>query len=243
MKCSAGCGFAALCVLLVAGSASAGVAFSDPVVNSDPTGDTFPGSAAGVIHDIVSIESRLGGGLVEFRVRFNAPIAAPSDFASPNNLTGFLDLDVDQNPATGATSQKTLFSPVGPSSLGAEFYVDLFSEAFQPGLADLVDTMTGFSSGTVAVSFNDDLLTILVELAVLSNDDGAIDYGVIVGDFIDNTDEARNPGLPVLTTVVPMTPSPEPTAVATWVVVALVGGWYSRTTRSRLRRDTTRSLP
>jgi hypothetical protein len=188
--------------------ARTGLAISDPVVFSDPLGDTFAGSGAGVVHDIISVESRLNAAQVEFKVRFASPIAAPSELGSLNNLTGFLDLDVDQNASTGGPSQNSLFSPAGPSGLGTEFFVDLFSEEFQPGLADVVDTATGFAVGTAPVAFDDELLTILVDLALLGNDDGAINYGVTVGDFIDSTDEALNPGLPVPTTV-PIT-IPEP---------------------------------
>jgi hypothetical protein len=187
----------------------------------DPIGDTFASNGALVIHDITRIGAELLANEILFTTSFNGPIAAPSDIFSLNNVTGFIDIDIDQNQATGTISRQTTFSPNGVSGLGSEFYLDLFSEEFQPGLVDLVDTSTGFSVGQGSVSFGNDFFTIQVDLSLLGSDDGFVNYGVIVGDFIGATDEATNPGGPPATTG-PVNPIPEPWSACVWMILVVL---------------------
>ena len=67
----------------------------------DSAGDTF--GAGPVLHDILSTSAALMSSSIQFTVTFAGPIAPASAFA-PNSLTGFLDIDTDQNAATGGTA-------------------------------------------------------------------------------------------------------------------------------------------
>ena len=107
---------------------------------ADPLEDTF-GSPT-VVHDITSIGSSLSRDEITFFVEFAEAIAAPSDLLSINSVVGFLDIDTDQDTGTGAISNQTTFSPSGPSGLGVEYFLDLSSEEFAPGLVDVVETVS-----------------------------------------------------------------------------------------------------
>jgi hypothetical protein len=170
-------------------------------VVSDPVGDTF--GTGPVRHDITAVEVSLGAELITFDIRFAGPIAAPSAFL-PNSVVGYIDLDVDRNPATGAPSQASYFSPAGPDGIGAEFFVDVFSEQFSPGRSELIDTATMQPVSNADLRVTDRLLSIDVPLARLGGT-GEVNFSVIVGTFNEFTD--------VVTVV------PEPQAI----VLALVG--------------------
>ena len=61
-------------------------------------------------------------------VNFVGPIVPPGSGA--NELLGYIDLDIDQNPATGSPSNvsgQTGYPQCGNSGLGMEYYVDIAS--------------------------------------------------------------------------------------------------------------------
>jgi hypothetical protein len=183
--------------------------FADPPFN-DPSGDTF--GAPNTPHDIANLDALLSPSSVTFVVDFYNEIVPPSAF-SATSVAGYIDVDLDQNPLTGAVAKKSEFSPAGDSRLGSEFHIDLFSERFHAGEAELVDTATVQPIGMAAVTYSATSFSVVVPLELLGGD-SLFNYGLIVGDFLDVSDEAPNDGF--RTTV------PEPNAVALMLVGCLV---------------------
>jgi hypothetical protein len=169
----------------------------------DPQGDTF--GAPDVAHDIEFVDSQLSATSLTFTVGLFGNIAPPSAFAA-DSVVGFIDIDVDQDPLSGEQSNKSRLSPNGDSNLGIEFYLDLFSERFNPGMVEVVDAASMQVIGLAPASFAATSLEVEVPLQWLGGD-GIVNYGVIVGDFVDVSDEARNVGQPVAYSV------PEPAGV------------------------------
>jgi hypothetical protein len=183
----------------------------------DPQGDTF--GAAGVAHDIVFVDSQLGASSLSFAIGFHEPVSPPSAFAA-NSVAGFIDIDIDQNKSTGAKSNKSRLGRFGDASLGIEYYVDLFSERFSPGMAEVVNAATMQVAGVAPVRYDVRSLQVEVPLRLIAND-GLVNYGVIVGNFIEGTDEGRNVGESVAFSV------PEPTCAASLILCVaglLLGG-------------------
>jgi MYXO-CTERM domain-containing protein len=185
------------------------------ILYPDPTGDTFGTSSLKL--DITAIGSTLTATTLSFRVVFASPIAPPSAFAT-NSAVGFVDIDTDQNPGTAGPGGHPSFGP-GLTGLGTDFYLDLFSEAFSPGFVDVIDTATGFPTGSAPITFGSNFLRIDVPLSLLGNDDGRTNYGVTAGTFVDASDVARNAGLPPAFSGPEVQAVPEPAGV----VLALTG--------------------
>ncbi|MCI0463080.1 MAG: PEP-CTERM sorting domain-containing protein [Gemmataceae bacterium] len=180
-KCLYGALGATMTFLLLAAPALAGSIFPDPV------GDTFGSSP--VKHDITAIGSTVTATSLVLQVDFAGPIAAPS--TSADGVVGFILLDTDQNPSTGMTMLPSSFGPMH-ENLGVEYFVDLFTELFTPGLVEVVDVSTGFATGTAPITFGPQSLSVDVDLALLGNDDGLVNFGVTVGTIVDASDMAPN---------------------------------------------------
>ncbi len=201
---------------------------------SDPAGDTF--GSPSVSHDVVSIQTIATATEIAFTVTFSDNIAPASAF-DVLSVTGFIDIDTDQDAGTGgvasdgvSTSNQTAFGQ-GASGLGIEFYLDLFSEAFNPGFVDLIDALTGLpvvvdpttlEPAAAAIVFSTTSFSVTVPTAWLGGDDGNVNYGVIVGDFRDVSDEATNPDQAVAySRVGAVAAVPEPTGLMIWCSLAV----------------------
>jgi hypothetical protein len=188
----------------------------------DPVGDTFDSGAI----DITSIDAVIGAATVMLTVGFAAPIAPPSAFAA-NSVIGFIDLDTDENastsggntpwggPVTGGDSWINFFIPPntgtpsipGPIvALGAEFYIDVGSELFQPGLVNVVDPGGNVVVGTGAASFVGSVMTIVFASSLIGSP-GDFSYAMVLGNFQSQTDRAPNGESPLSTSPVV---APEP---------------------------------
>lgn len=185
---------------------TAGQARADYV---DPLGDTF---GAGT-HDIISVEGTFTPIGVRLTVNFAGPIAAPSSF-SPNAVVGYIDIDLDQNPATGGTapwggpvaggnSWINFFAPTFPAphntliALGDEIFVDLFSELFHPGFVEVRSAFTGSIVQNVPISYEPASFSVDLTYAALGGD-ALFHFGVLVGTFSGATDRAPNGSIPLL---------------------------------------------
>lgn len=195
---------AAAAVFLAA--AAALPAAAAPVVAFDPTGDTFN---TGTI-DITSTSVNATPVTTTFTLTFAGAVAAPSAFA-PNSVLGFIDIDTDQKASTGGTapwggpvvggnSWINFFIPPNPGTpsipgptvaIGDEFYFDLGSELFHPGLIDVVSTLTNLTVGVAPVIYAGTTVQIFVPTALMGND-LSFNYAVLVGDFLAPTDRAPN---------------------------------------------------
>ena len=71
-------------------------------VNNDPQGDTFGFGTPQL--DLESIGGTANNDNLNIRLDFFTPIAPPSSFL-PESVVGYIDLDLDQDPATGMGNQ------------------------------------------------------------------------------------------------------------------------------------------
>lgn len=183
---------------------------------ADPVGDTF--GVGPVQHDITSMASDLTTTDLTFTVTFANPIFAPSA-ADARSVVGFLDLDRDRNAATGTSAADSNFTIArgiaAKSGLGVEAFFDLFSEISTPGSVALVDAATFGVIGSAPITFTTNSFSITAPLSLLGGD-GLVNFGVIVGTFLEATDEAQNPGLPPATTAA----VPEPSGLSMVLIVA-----------------------
>lgn len=221
---------------------SAPPAVAGPVL-TDPTGDTF--GVGAVQQDITtySAVTNPSGPSTTFTVNFASPIAPPSASA-PNSLVGYIDIDTDRNPATGGTGTFgsltggnnwiNFFIPPNPGSpsipppndtliaLGDEFFVDLFSEALNPGFVDIIDANTNTLFTTVSITFTAQGFSVTVPLAG-TVPDFSLNFGLLVGTFDELTDRAPNGESPAQSFV------PEPAGFFLFGVCCFgVLGWVGR---------------
>ena len=202
----------------------------------DPTGDTFN---TGTI-DITGTNVTLGSPTITINMTFASAVAAPSAFA-PNSLLGFIDLDTAAGPGgtapwggpvTGGNNWINFFIPPNPGtptvpgptvSLGDEFYIDLGSELFHPGLVDTVSTATNLTVGFEPVIYSGTSVSIFLPSALVGNP-SSLSYGALVGDFLAATDRAPNGAVGILEP----TGVPEPASLIVFCGfggLALAGGY------------------
>ncbi|MEL7313960.1 MAG: S8 family serine peptidase, partial [Cyanobacteria bacterium J06559_3] len=156
----------------------------------DPEGDTFGFGATQL--DIASTAASVSGDNLLLDMNFSTPVAAPSA-GLPESVVGFWDLDLDQETATGLPSNQSQSAPPdqqgGP--LGVDAFIDLGSESFQPGLVNIVSTVDSSLLGTAAITYGASSLQVAVPLSLLG-DDGALNYGTVIGTTSELTDAAPN---------------------------------------------------
>lgn len=199
---------------------------------TDPPGDTF-GTGT---HDITTYSAITdpATSTTLLTVNFAGPISPPSAFA-PDSVLGFIDLDTDRNPTTGGTtpwlgaltggnSWINFFIPPNPGTpalppphdtliaLGDEFYVDLFSEASNPGFVDLTDANTG-AVAAIPIAFGPTSFSILIPLTGSGN--GSLNFGLLFGTIVGPTDRAPNGAEPAQSYV------PEPGSIVSYAIMLL----------------------
>jgi hypothetical protein len=193
----------------------------------DLTGDTF-GSGA-IQHDITTYTADYSvAGQITFTVNFAGAISAPS-LGLPTSVIGFIDIDTDQNAATGGDAPWggavpggnnwinrgiDLGNVPGPTiNLGDEFYIDLQTEGLNPGFVDIVRTSDNTTVGTSAIAFGASSFTTTVSLALLGGDDGLLNYGLLLGTFDEPTDRAPNGSTPATSEAAVPNVVPEPSSL------------------------------
>lgn len=161
---------------------------------TDPVGDTFGSSPDPT--DLWFLYSVSDWESVYFYLYFAQPI-------DPETLTGGVDLDVDRNAATGATSLIDLHSP-HTSRLGVDFRIDLGSYArildlpdqYEYGDLEVLNAVTGQVVEYATAFVTPDRRSMFISLS--APEFGIVDrvnYGVIVGnDSSGYTDVAPNGG-------------------------------------------------
>lgn len=159
---------------------------------SDPAGDTFGAGADQV--DLLSFAAAVDGADLVLEMTFAAPVTLP-DAGGDAALSGFVDLDVDQDGDTGNQGFVDFFSPYD-TGLGIEYYIDLGSYDSANGTMAVVDDGDSTIAGAAAATFSAGatMLEIRVPTAVLA-DDGAVHTAVVAGTALEPTDAAPNGGL------------------------------------------------
>jgi len=166
--------------------------FTNAALVTDVSGDAVTGSYA--TYDITSIDALFTATDIMFTVNLTSNPLAPS-VAGNSGLNGFIDIDIDINPFSGASSNiSSLSFPFGTSGLGVEYYIDLFSEANNPGFVDIKDPIA-LTTTTAPITYGINMFSVTVPLIQLGNDDGMVNYAIVVGDFGNVTDQAVDAGI------------------------------------------------
>lgn len=189
---------------------------------ADPTSDTFATdeSAGLTIPDLTFLGAGVDGDSLVLHLRFTEELAPLTIFQEPlpNELLGFIDIDVDQNPLTGIPAvQDELDLPgAGSAEMGVDAFVildptnSLFPLSLPLGRAGgsfpvfRVDSVAVEGADTIIVGpkpilvqpvFNERTLTLAVPLSFLNDDGGTVNVSVVVGSgAFEFTDFAPNAG-------------------------------------------------
>jgi len=133
---------------------------------------------------------------LSFTVNFADPVLPPSSFGS--GLFGFIDMDTDQNPATGINSNaNVVFTPHIP--MGVDYSIDVFSESVHPGFVDVISRRESRMTivGRVPITFTDTSLSVTVPLALVGSDNGSVNYIAYFGVVSTTTDRVPNGPEPI----------------------------------------------
>lgn len=175
----------ATCTALPAGSA--GTSQDDPVADTLPnlSGNSRPA------HDIRTTSTRYAPGWLIMTFRFGGTVVHASESAV-NSLFGYLELDVDENPATGEIPLSNVFGA------NAQIGVDVAVLLFGPETST-VPVFTTFNVidgeiGLVPVKFDGDSVTVYLPLEKLNGDDGMLEAVMAYGTLDRPTDVAPNDG-------------------------------------------------
>ena len=153
----------------------------------DKSNDTFGTNTINT--DILSIDVEFDAKYLYMTCNFNSEIFPP-DSKNPSAFFGYIDLDVDQNPATGTTALSDYYS--GSSEIGMDYYLE-FLPGSTPGSIMLKDSNAKLI-GMVPVVFNEKSFVVTIPLNLLGNDDGYINYTAFFGDAGEPDDVIPNQG-------------------------------------------------
>ncbi len=158
---------------------------------TDPVGDTFGAGATQI--DITSLGGEGIGGDVVITATFDGVISPP-DSGEANAVTGFIDIDADQNGATGDVPWVDFLTGNPTTGMGNEFYVDIFSYTTIDGLVEVVDDQTDEVVGAAPASFTGNSMTVRIPVALLDGAGMGIDIAAVLGTVAEPTDIAPNNG-------------------------------------------------
>lgn len=173
------------CAALPAGTP--GTSESDPVADTlpNPSGSTRPA------HDIRTVSTRYAPGWLIMTFRFGGTVVHASESAV-NSLFGYLELDVDENPATGEIPFSNVFG--ANAQIGVDVAVLLFGPEASPVPVFTTFNVIDGEVGFVPVKFGGDSVTVYLPLEKLNGDDGLLQAVMVYGTLDRPTDVAPNDG-------------------------------------------------
>ena len=156
---------------------------------TDPANDTLPNQAlaAASAIDLLSITGRYAPGWLTLTLRFSAPVA-PIARLAPNSLYGFLQLDLDENVATGQAPAINLLG--GNAAHGVDVTIALEDDSTSAFVV-----RAGTPLGRAGVRFMTDSIRLSIPLALLSNDDGNFTLSGVFGTGDRPTDLMPDSGV------------------------------------------------
>ncbi len=128
---------------------------------SDATGDAFGLMAPNL--DVSSLSANISGSNMVIRMDFSTPISSP-EAGNPDSVIGFIEIDTDQDSATGDISQFDNFCPQ-PTDLGVEFTINL--GAVNAGMVDIFDTNS--TVGSAPITYTSNSFRIDLPMALIGN--------------------------------------------------------------------------
>jgi hypothetical protein len=160
----------------------------------DPVGDTVPtgGPPAVRATDAVNTRVTVAADTVVIEMEFASPIT-PWSQELANGLDGFLDLDLDENAATGIPGAADAYG--GSAAVGAEYYLDFRDDG--AGTIDLVEPVTN-TRRPVQIGYSQRAARVSIPRSLLADPDGQFRLAYIVetldrpvSDFVPNTGNYR----------------------------------------------------
>ncbi|MFC1904701.1 hypothetical protein ACFLXT_02940 [Chloroflexota bacterium] len=155
----------------------------------DPIGDTYGGGD--IQHDITSFSAYFTRNDLILRICFVDPISPPNS-GQPNSVAGYIDIDADQNAETGIISHVDEFSPY-ITGLGVDYIVDFFDYSSATGDTIVINHLWE-EVGRASVIFSSSCITVSVPLAILGEDNGAVNTATVIGTVPEPTDACPNGG-------------------------------------------------
>ena len=167
---------------------------ADPTLTAsvaDPTDDMFGGGDARWDLTALTVTHDTGG--LTIALDLSRDVVEPGVGRDSAALYAVIDLDLDQNPATGDPGAVDEFRLDGGSSgLGADVIVNLF--AFAPDSTVFVLNGARQVIGLVKPAYVGRRLTVRLPRALIHDDDGTVNAAAIVGNRVNPTDFVPNTG-------------------------------------------------
>ncbi len=160
---------------------------------ADPSGDEFStGLSTGLVPpDITRLTAWREGTDLKVELAFVENVVSNLT-GGPNVVIGILDIDTDQNAATGGTPATDNYRPgAGSTGMGQDYSVAILANA--SGEFSVFD-FNGTSQGTFTPDFTANVLTMTIPLSLLGDDDGIVYLATVVGTTEEPTDIAPNDG-------------------------------------------------
>ena len=152
----------------------------------DPVGDTASNDTAAVrAHDLISLRGDFKRDSIIVTATFNGPVG-PGNFGS-NALGGYLEFDMDDNPATGFGPLSNFFG--ASANLGVEYQLEMFNS---DGTTMFLYTVA--TQEAVRASFSGNSVVIRIPMSLLGNDDGNFGIVGVMGTVTRPTDVFPNAG-------------------------------------------------
>lgn len=154
----------------------------DQIVIRDPLFDDITSNGNPIV-DITQVQAGVNG--IDFTLWISF-----SDKTDMNQVVGIIDIDTDENPATGGPAAANFWIPGTSQVLGSEFSVDAFD--FHDTGTIWIKNMWGETVGSVSGLIEGKILKITIPLSLLGNDDGYMRIGMVLGNREEPTDAAPN---------------------------------------------------
>lgn len=175
---------------------TAGIAGVDPAtfdaigqaVHRDPGGDNGGATGGFNPHDLLTIRSWPEGENLVIVLEFAGPVE-PAGVGSANEMVGFIDLDTDEDGATGTTANTDMAG--GNTGMGMEFYIDMSENN---AVFRVFDQNGTFVANATTTAFGGDVVTTVIARSSLGGDDGHVDLAAVIGTPNEVTDFAPNSG-------------------------------------------------
>jgi hypothetical protein len=155
---------------------------------TDPANDTLSDAVLGAPQaiDLINIHGDFKRDSLIVTLTFGGPVS-PASIEVDNSLAGFIEFDIDDNPATGAAAVSDDYGAA--SGLGIEYFIELFSST--PTSVVLVSSTTSIP---VPASFSENTVTVRIPMSAIGRDDGNFGVVTVLGTLDRATDVAPNSG-------------------------------------------------
>lgn len=146
---------------------------------TDAEGDTLANAATLPQRalDVTGISGSVDASSIVVELRFSTPVRPWSEQAT-GSVDGFVDMDIDNDAATGIPGAAAEFG--GSAPLGAEYYLSLRDE-IGPGRSVGLVRVADYSFRPVAATWEGNVMRVTIPRAAMQDDDGTMRLSVVVG--------------------------------------------------------------